>query len=100
MGRTPIEYNNCIWALHRIETGILRTMAKQPLSWARGHLFVVKTDRYWFGYVIINDVPIVEEVFDSRTNTILTEMLKRQITITESDIGWMVKETIKRLLYN
>lgn len=98
MGRTPVEYNNCIQALHRIESGILRTMAKQPLSWARSHLFVVKTSRYWFGYVIINDIPIVEEVFDSRTNTILTEMLKKQITITESEIKWMVKECISKLV--
>jgi hypothetical protein len=98
MGRTPIEYNNCIQALHRIESGVLRTMAKQPLSWARSHLFVVKTSRYWFGYVIINDIPIVEEVFDSRTNTILTEIINKKLIVTESDIKWMVVECVKRIM--
>lgn len=98
MGRTPVEYNNCIQALHRIESGILRTMAKQPLSWARSHLFVVKTSRYWFGYVIINDIPIVEEVFDSRTNTILTEIINKKLIVTESDIKWMVVECVKRIM--
>lgn len=58
MGKQPIEYNHCLKSIHAAESGVIRTVAQKPLSWARAGLFVAKAGRYWFGYVIQNNVVI------------------------------------------
>ena len=101
MGKAPIEYANCINALHKIEHGTIRTLAQKPISWARDGLYVAKSGRYWFGYTIQNDVVIVEEVYDCITNRIIWEQTARRfnrIRLTESKIRKIVEESVRRIL--
>ena len=99
MGHQPIEYNRCLESIHAVESGIIRTVAQKPLSWARAGLFVAKAGRYWFGYVIQENVVIIEEVFDCVRNTIIDEStIRKKITLTESDVRRMVKECVERIL--
>ncbi len=100
MGKQPVEYNRCIEALRSVESGIIRTVAQKPLSWARARLFVAKSGRYWFGYVMQNNVVIVDEVFDCVRNTIIDESTNRRtITIKESELRMMIQECVKSIIY-
>lgn len=99
MGKQPVEYNRCIEAIRSAESGIIRTVAQKPLSWARARLFVAKAGRYWFGYVLQNNVVIIDEVFDCARNTIIYESINRKtITLTESDLRVMIQECLQEIL--
>ena len=99
MGKQPIEYNHCLKSIHAAESGVIRTVAQKPLSWARAGLFVAKAGRYWFGYVIQNNVVIIDEVFDCVRNTIIDEsIVRKKIVLTESDLKMMVKNCVRKVL--
>lgn len=84
-GRAPEIYYECIDALKNIPASCRTVIADRSFNWAREKGTVIKVKNLWFLYEKYSDgTVVVEEVYDAKTNQILTEskhkLIKEAIT--------------------
>ena len=78
-------YYECEEAIAEIPSSIVTIIADRPFNWAREKCTIIKAKNLWFLYERDDDGNVlVEEVYDAKTNQILTEskhkLIKEAIT--------------------
>ena len=83
-GRTiPEEYNECIEAIESLKHSVISIRANRPLCWAREGATIICPNRYWFSYKRFPNAILIDEVYDTQTDQIITEGLQRVLSLIE-----------------